>query len=79
MSFEPSGDSVVILNADGTVMTTLNAVGARVWTELDGVRDAAAIASDLITDYQGITTDELTADIEEFIESLVAADLVDSA
>ena len=32
----------MILDADGTVMTTLNPVGSVIWRALDGERDTAA-------------------------------------
>ncbi|GJM39260.1 MAG: hypothetical protein DHS20C19_26270 [Acidimicrobiales bacterium] len=77
VSYEPSGESVVILDADGTVLTTLNAVGAVVWKELDGERDARALARDLVVGFDGVDEDELTGDIEAFIGSLVESSLVD--
>ncbi|MDW3217474.1 MAG: PqqD family protein [Acidimicrobiales bacterium] len=77
VSYEPSGESVVILDAEGTVLTTLNAVGAVVWKELDGERDARALARDLVGDFDGVDEDELAGDIETFIESLAESSLVD--
>ncbi|MEQ8840152.1 MAG: PqqD family protein [Acidimicrobiales bacterium] len=77
VSFEPSGDSVVILNADGTEMTTLNPVGSLIWQALDGERDASALAQDLVTQFEDVAVDELERDIADFIEDLAAADLVD--
>ena len=77
VSYEPSGDAVVILDADGTVLTTLNAVGAMVWKHLDGERDAAALARDLVGEFDGVDEATLVADIEAFIASLVESSLVD--
>lgn len=77
VSYEPSGESVVILDADGTVLTTLNAVGAVVWKELDGERDARALARDLVDGFEGVDEEELADDIETFIGSLVESSLVD--
>lgn len=77
VSFEPSGESVVILNADGTEMTTLNPVGSLIWQALDGERDTPALAQGLIAHFDGVTIDQLERDIAEFIADLVSADLVD--
>jgi len=78
VSYEPSGDTVVILDADGTVMTTLNPVGAVIWKALDGERDAAALAAELVPQFDGVAVHELEADIIDFVESLVEAKLVES-
>ncbi len=77
VSFEPSGDSVVILNADGTEMTTLNPVGSLVWQALDGERDVTALARELVSHFEDVSVDELERDIVAFIDDLVSADLVD--
>ena len=77
VSYEPSGDSVVILDADGTVLTTLNAVGAVIWHALDGERDVAALARDLVSEFDGVDEATLATDIEVFVASLVESSLVD--
>lgn len=77
VSFEPSGDSVIILDADGTVLTTLNPVGAVIWKALDGERDVAALAKDLVADFEGVDEATLADDIEAFVATLVDSSLVD--
>ena len=77
VSYEPSGDTVVILDADGTVMTTLNPIGAVIWKALDGERGAGELARDLISQFEGVTLVDLEADITSFVESLVESHLVD--
>lgn len=77
VSFEPSGDTVVILDPDGTEMTTLNPVGAVIWRAFDGNRTAAELAAALITDFDGTTVDELERDIEDFAEELAGNGLVE--
>ncbi len=77
VTYEPSGDTVVILDADGTAMTTLNAVGAVIWKSFDGERDVAALAKDLVGEFDGATIEQLEADINEFVATLVESDLVD--
>jgi hypothetical protein len=77
VSYEPSGDTVVILDVDGTVMTTLNPVGAVIWKALDGERDAAALAEDLSSEFEGVEVKELEGDIDQFLASLAESNLVD--
>jgi hypothetical protein len=78
VTYEPSGDTVVILDADGTVMTTLNPVGAVIWKALDGNRGAAQLARDLRDQFEGVDEKTLTADITEFIASLAQSGLVET-
>ncbi len=77
VTFEASGDRVVILDADATVMTTLNPVASVIWRALDGVRGVQELARDLIHEFEGVGEAELAADIAEFVDSLIAAELVD--
>ncbi|MEM9467878.1 MAG: PqqD family protein [Actinomycetota bacterium] len=76
VSYEPSGDSVVILDAEGSVMTTLNEVGTLIWNELADRAEVPGIVEQLAQRYPDVAESELTADVEAFIASLAAADLV---
>jgi hypothetical protein len=77
VTYEPSGDTVVILDADGTTMTTLNPVGAVIWKAIDGQADPAALARQLLPGFEGVDPAELEHDVESFLEELVAAELVE--
>ena len=76
VTYEMSGDRAVILDAAGSVMTTLNEVGTVIWRELDGERDAATLATDLAPTFEGVDIETLEADINEFISSLTEAGLI---
>jgi hypothetical protein len=76
VTYEMSGDRAVILDAAGTVMTTLNEVGTVIWCELDGARDAAELAADLAPRFEGVEIAALRADIDEFAASLLEAGLI---
>lgn len=78
VTYERSGDTVLILDADGTVLTSLNSVGSVIWDELDGQRCTADLARDLVDRFDGVDEGTLMADIDAFVESLLAADLVES-
>ena len=77
VTYERSGDTVLILDRDGTVLTSLNPVGSVIWDELDGDRGAADLARDLVERFQGVDEATLEADISTFIDSLLAAELVE--
>jgi len=76
VTFEPSGDRVVILDPDGTVMTTLNPVGSKIWAELDGRRTITELAADLAPRFDGVDEATLATDIADFVESLRESGLV---
>jgi hypothetical protein len=78
VTYEMSGERAVILDAAGSVMTTLNEVGSVIWRELDGERDSKALASDLAPKFDGVDTETLEADIDDFAASLLEAGLVET-
>lgn len=77
VTFEDSGDTVVILDEAGSELTSLNPVGSVIWHALDGRRDVTQLAADLVHHFDGVTEGQLAADIEAFVGELAAADLVD--
>ena len=78
--FDMAGERAVLLDASGRELITLNPVGSIVWNELDGARDAAALAADLHGRFTGVDHDELTRDIDAFLDELAALGLaVDAA
>ena len=76
VTFEMSGDRIVILDAEGAVMTTINSVGSLIWQELDGERDTAALAQHLSERFPAVERADLITDIEEFLSSMSQAGLV---
>ena len=78
VTYEMSGDRAVILDAAGSVMTTLNEVGSVIWRELDGERDAAALAADLAPTFDGVDVETLESDINDFVASLAEAGLIEA-
>ena len=78
--FDTAGDRAVLLDPGGQELITLNPVGTIVWRELDGRRDAAALADDLLPRFTGVGVDELREDIAVFLAELVQLGLaVDAA
>lgn len=73
---ESTGDRVVILNGDGTAMTTLNPVGSILWERLG----AAATIDDLcgvVRDrFPSVADDVARSDVGQFVDELVGLALV---
>ena len=77
VTYESSGDTVLILDTEGTVLTSLNPVGSVIWKEFDGERGVAELARDLIDQFDGVDEPALAEDIDAFVASLVSAELVE--
>jgi hypothetical protein len=73
--YDMAGDRAVLLDAAGRELITLNPVGTLVWNELDGHRDVATIAADLLPRFTGVDLDVLRADIAAFADELVSLGL----
>jgi len=78
--FDMAGERAVLLDAAGKELITLNPVGSVVWQELDGQRDASALAADLHDRFTGVDVEVLREDISVFLAELVELGLaVDAA
>lgn len=71
---ERSGDRVVVLDAAGTVLSTLSPVGTIVWERLPGSR--AELVEHLQERFGEVAAEVLAADLERFLAELVAAELI---
>lgn len=65
----------MLLDATGSELITLNAVGSVVWIELDGARGASELAADLVERFAGVGLKELGDDIATFLDELVGLGL----
>jgi hypothetical protein len=74
--YEVVDGQAVLVDANGAELITLNPVGTLVWQELDGRRDAARLAADLVDRFEGVTVDELQRDVAAFLSELEADALV---
>jgi hypothetical protein len=71
---ERSGERTVVLNADGTVLSTLSPVGTIVWEALPGER--TALLEQLKELFPDIDEDSLDRDLDLFIDELVTVELI---
>ena len=71
---ERSGERTVVLDADGTTLTTLSPVGALLWEQLPcSIDDAVSYLKDTFPD---IAEDVFVADVTAFFDDLVANSLI---
>jgi hypothetical protein len=74
--FEVPGECAVILAAAGDELITLNRVGTVVWLSLDHPRSADEIVANLSDAFPGVSAATLEADVECFIDEMLAAGLL---
>lgn len=74
--YEVVGGQAVLVDPEGVELITLNPVGTVVWEELDGEREAADLAADLLGRFEGVTRSQLEVDIVAFLSEVDAAGLV---
>ena len=70
-----SADGLVLLDVDGGLVLSSNAVGARIWQLIEETRTPHEIAQQLAVDY-GVPNDRAQTDVAAFIAALVARGLV---
>lgn len=70
-----SNDGLVLLDLDGGLVLSSNAVGARIWQLIEQERTPAEIARQLAADYD-VTSERAASDVAAFIASLMARRLV---
>lgn len=73
---ESSGARVVILDADGETLTTLNPSGAVAWEALDEARSLDEIVERLQREYPDVADDVLHEDGRRFVAELRSAGLI---
>jgi hypothetical protein len=70
-----SGDGLVLLDVDGGLVLSANAVGARIWQLIEQRRTPAEIAQHLVEDYD-IPAERAAGDVATFVTSLIERGLV---
>ena len=69
-------DRVVLIDAEGREIITLNPVGALVWQAMDGERDLEAIAAEVHAAVDDVALEVVSRDVKAFVDELVAEGLV---
>lgn len=70
-----SGDGLILLDVDGGVILSSNAVGARIWELIEQQRTAGEIAQQLVDDY-AVPAERARRDVDTFVADLMARGLV---
>lgn len=70
-------DGAVLMNIKGGSMLTLNPTGSIIWQRLSEGHTPTQIASQLASEF-GISQEQASADVNEFLEQLDAHQLIES-
>ena len=70
-------DGAVLMNIKGGSMLTLNPTGSIIWQRLSEGHAPAQIAAQLASEF-GISQEQASADVNEFLEQLEAHQLIES-
>src|SRR5947207_7121769 len=70
-------DGAVLMNIKGGSMLTLNPSGSIIWQQLSDGRSPEQITSHLASEF-GISREQASADVNEFLEQLEAQHLIES-
>ena len=73
---EAVGQQVLVVDPQGRRVLTLSRTGSIVWEAIDGQRDIADLARHLARNTTGCTLEQAQRDVELFVDSLVAAGVV---
>ena len=70
-----SGDGLILLDIDGGMVLSSNAVGARIWQLIEQQHTTGEIARQLADDYV-VPVDRALRDVQTFVADLMARGLV---
>jgi hypothetical protein len=70
-----SADGLVLLDVDGGLVLSSNAVGARIWELIEQARTTGEIAQQLVDDY-AVPVEHAERDVASFVAALMARGLV---
>lgn len=70
-----SGDGLILLDIDGGMVLSSNAVGARIWELIEQQHTTGEIARQLADDYV-VPVDRALRDVQTFVADLMARGLV---
>ncbi len=72
------GSRLVLLNTETGNATILNATGALIWSRLTTPQKAEDLTAFLTSEYPGLGKEQVAADTEAFLKSLLEASLISS-
>jgi hypothetical protein len=76
VTWELVEERAVILDADGSTLTTLNPIGTLIWRQLDEPRDPVELSARLADRFPSVEREELESDARDFLDGLARDGLV---
>jgi hypothetical protein len=76
VTWELVDERAVILDAEGSTLTTLNPIGTLIWRQLDEPRDPAELSARLASRFPSVDRSELESDARHFLDCLARDGLV---
>jgi hypothetical protein len=76
VTWELVDERAVILDADGSTLTTLNPVGTLIWRQLDQPREPAELGQRLADQFPHVDRGQLETDAGAFLDGLARDGLV---
>ena len=67
---EEGPDGALLFNPDTDAITVVNATGLLIWQALAGARTREEIVAHLLEACEGVPTDQVAADVDEFLQAL---------
>ncbi len=77
LTWDRVDDRIVVLDADGSSMITLNPVASLLWPALQPRATAEALVHMLQRNFEGVPQDQLQRDVDTFLEELLGEGLID--
>lgn len=79
LTWDRVDDRVVVLDADGSTMITLNPVASMLWPELDRAAGTECLVRLLRSEFKDVPADQLQRDVDAFLDELLGEGLIEVA
>lgn len=79
LTWDHVDDRVVVLDADGSSMITLNPVASMLWPELEPSASPEVLVRTLHDAFSDVSTEQLQQDVEAFLDELLGEGLIEVA
>lgn len=79
LTWDRVDDRVVVLDADGSSMITLNPIASLLWPELESRASAECLVKMLHDEFHDVSTDQLHQDVDAFLDELLSEGLIEVA